>query len=90
MNWKPQFSEGKKGMKEKNFDPIPANRPKRGGRTKFNLDEVIESGKMEIAKTKYHIIPPLSVQELIDKIMKDGNLKNISVYYEKIDNNDKR
>lgn len=90
--WKPQSGAEKKGLKEKKakFDPVPASRPKRGVRTKSDLDEVIESGKMETTKSKYHIIPPLLVQELIDEIIKDGNLENISIYYKNMDDNDKR
>lgn len=53
-------------------------------------DEAIESGKMKSSKKDYHIIPPLSIQELIDEIIKDGNLKNISVYYVNMDYNDQR
>lgn len=51
---------------------------------------MIESSKMEIAQAKYDIIPPLSSQELINEIIKDGNLKNIFAYYDNLDDNDKR
>lgn len=40
---------------------------------------------MKSSKIEYHIIPPLSTQELIDEIIKDGNLKNILVYYVNMD-----
>lgn len=49
------------------------------------MDEAIESGKMKSSKTKYHIVAPLSIQELIDEIIKDGNLNNMFVYYENMD-----
>lgn len=44
---------------------------------------------METTQTKYHIIPPLSTQELNDEIIKDGNLKNIFVYYKNLDDSGK-
>lgn len=63
--WKPQSNEGNKGWKQKKekIDLVLASKPKRGGRTKLELDVVIESNKMETTKTKYYIIPPLSIQE---------------------------
>lgn len=89
---KPQFGEENEGQKEKKvkYEPVPSCKPKRGRRVKSNLDEAIESDKMETAQTKYHIIPPLSAQELIDEIIKDGNLKNIFVYYENLYDSNKR
>lgn len=45
---------------------------------------------MKTSKNDYHIIPPLSIQELIDEIVKNGNFKNISIYYENMDYKDQR
>lgn len=45
---------------------------------------------MKTTQIEYHIIPPLSTQELIDEIIKDENLKNIFVCYENMDDKDKR
>ncbi|XP_057864250.1 uncharacterized protein LOC131072193 [Cryptomeria japonica] len=87
---KPQCSAEKKEQKEKKAksDLVSTSKPKRGKKIKYDLDEAIESGKMKTTQTEYHIIPPLSTQELIDEIIKDGNLKNIFVYYKNMD--DKR
>lgn len=89
---KPQSGGEKKQQKEKKvkYEPIPSSRLKRGRRIKSNLDEAIESGKLETTQIKYHIVPLLSTQELIDEIIKDGKLKNIFVYYENLDDNDTR
>lgn len=89
---KPQSGVERKENKEKKerSDLVPTSKPKRGKKIKFDLDEAIESSKMKTSQTEYHIIPPLSTQELIDEIIKDGNLKSISIYYENMDDKDKR
>lgn len=82
---KPQ-SCGLQSKKTKS-EPSLTNRLKRGRRVRTKFDKDLESKKVE---GKYIFIPLVSAKELIDEIFKDGNLKNISVYYHDFDENEKR
>lgn len=80
-------SSGAPSSKKTQSEPSLAGRPKRGRRVRTEFDKDLESGKVE---GKYTFIPPSTTKELTDEIVKDGNLKNISVYYNNFDENEKR
>lgn len=78
-------SSGAQQSKKIKSEPSLTGRPKIGRKLRTNLDEDLEFGKVE---GKYTFIPSLTTKELIDKIVINGNLKNISVHYENINEND--
>lgn len=64
-----------------------SSRPRPSKKPKSELDEVLKSGKLE---GKYTIVPPMSLSQIVDEVIKEGNLKHISEYYENCDENDER
>lgn len=58
-----------------------------GKKQKYELDESLKSGKLD---ESYTIVPPLTLSELINQIVKEGNLKNVLVYYENCDESEQR
>lgn len=83
---KPQ-SGGAQSSKKPRAEAEPSGRAKASKKQKFELDEALKSDKVEGA---YNVVPPMTLKEIIDEILKDGNLKNVPVYYENFDNKDQR
>lgn len=54
---------------------------------KSEIDATLKSGKID---GTFEIVPPLTLKELIHEILKDGNLNNVSTYYENFDDKDQR
>lgn len=76
-----QPSKKKKVGAEKFGRPCPSKNPK------SKLDEALKSRKLE---GKYTIVPPISLSEIVDSVVKEGNLKHVSKCYENYDENDQR
>lgn len=52
---------------------------------KCEIYAALKSNKIEGTFEK---VPPLTLKELIDEILKDENLNNVSTYYENFDDKD--
>lgn len=61
----------------------PSRKPRRSKKQKFEIDEYLES-------TKVNIIPPKSLEEIKNEIVKDENMNNLSIYYDNVDDKDQR
>lgn len=38
----------------------------------------------------YDGMPPMNLNEIIDEVLKDGNLKNVPIFYDNFDDKDQR
>lgn len=56
----------------------PFRRSRETKRQQSKIDEALESGKVEF-------IPPKSLEDIRNKIIKDGNLNNLAIYYKNAD-----
>ncbi|XP_057839638.2 uncharacterized protein LOC131049594 [Cryptomeria japonica] len=83
---KPQFG-GVKQTKKSRIEPESSGKAKESKKQKSKINAALKSGKIE---GTFEIVPPLTLKELIDEILKDGNLKNVSTYYEIFDDKDQR
>lgn len=74
-------SGGAQQRKKEKSDPVPTGRPQKGRKAKTQLESGDKQGKY---------VPPLSIDQLIDEVIMDGNLKNIGMYYENLNEVDWR
>lgn len=61
----------------------PSGKSRGSKKKKYKIDESLESGKVEF-------IPPKSLEDIKNDIVKDGKLNNLAIYYENIDDKEKR
>ncbi|XP_059078088.1 uncharacterized protein LOC131876662 [Cryptomeria japonica] len=65
----------------------PSGKAKPSKKKKSKLDEAFKLGKLEVP---YTLVPLKSLDEIINEIKKEGNLKNLPIYYENYDDKDQK
>ncbi|XP_059071295.1 uncharacterized protein LOC131865106 [Cryptomeria japonica] len=83
---KPQ-SGGAQQAKKRREEPKSSRKARESKKQKYEIDVALKYGKIE---GTFEIVPPLSLKELTNEILKDGNLNNVSTYYENFDDKDQR
>lgn len=61
----------------------PSGGPKYGKKSKFKLDEALKKGKLEVK-------PPMSLNEIDNEVVKNGDLKPLSEWCDNFDESSKR